>query len=126
MPHFDAFGGDEWICQICYQTKDSKTNSVWRKDITENESAGNVCPDCMRTHKNSGLIGQALRRLIGSEKPLTRFQIKCTCGESTFDANVDVDHIQIFCSICKIEFCCLEGSNLYIRFKPEELGVQPF
>lgn len=57
---------------------------------------------------------------------LTKFQIKCACGESTFDADVDNEHIRIFCSICELEFCLLEGPNLYIRFKPEEIGVEPF
>lgn len=64
MPHFDAFGGDEWICQICCGTYDSRTRSAWRKDITECDSAGNVCPGCVRQHNITGLTGERLRRSV--------------------------------------------------------------
>ena len=62
MPHFDAYGGDEWVCQVCLEIKDSRTKSFWRTDITENESAGNVCTSCLRAHEQTGLKGSQLRQ----------------------------------------------------------------
>jgi rubrerythrin len=47
MPHFDAYGGDEWICQVCGRVQDSRVESVWRPDITGHKGAGNVCPKCL-------------------------------------------------------------------------------
>jgi rubrerythrin len=51
MPHFDEYGGDTWICQVCGKIKNSLVPSVWRPDITGHKSAGNVCPDCLRIYE---------------------------------------------------------------------------
>ncbi len=63
MPHFDEFGGDEWVCQICGKIQNSRVIPVWRTDVTGHESAGNVCPKCMELHERSGLTSGNLREL---------------------------------------------------------------
>lgn len=50
MPHFDEFGDDEWICQVCGKVLNSKIKSEWREDITGIKGAGNTCPDCVKKH----------------------------------------------------------------------------
>lgn len=45
MPHFDEYGGDEWICQICTNVFNSKVESTWMR-IPGREFEGNVCPTC--------------------------------------------------------------------------------
>lgn len=52
MPHFDEFGGDMWMCQVCGKEQNSRVQSTWRPDITGSESAGNVCPVCLKHHEN--------------------------------------------------------------------------
>jgi hypothetical protein len=51
MPHFDEFGGDEWICQAPNhkgnRVQNSRVDSEWRPDITGLPGAGNVCPVCL-------------------------------------------------------------------------------
>jgi hypothetical protein len=64
MPHFDEYGGDEWICQICGKIQNSQVQSEWSLDITQNESAGNICPRCKKVHDQTGLKGEALRKAI--------------------------------------------------------------
>lgn len=61
MPHFDEFGGDSWICQICAQTQNSRAPYAWRPDITGNKSAGAVCAACIRLHGETGFTGDLLR-----------------------------------------------------------------
>ena len=51
MPHFDEYGGDQWICQKCGGIFDSRDKSEWRPDITGCISAGNVCPCCVAAYK---------------------------------------------------------------------------
>jgi len=60
MPNFCECGADTYICQKCGRILCSKDYpSTWRPDITEHESAGNVCPSCLRggvKEKEEGLI----------------------------------------------------------------------
>lgn len=53
MPHFDQYGGDEWICQAPNHSgnriQNSRVVSTWRPDITGHLNAGNTCPPCVRT-----------------------------------------------------------------------------
>lgn len=64
MPHFDEYGGDEWICQICGRVHDSTVKSVWNSKATGNVTAGNVCPRCMRAFDETGLTGDRLREYV--------------------------------------------------------------
>lgn len=64
MPHFDQYGNETWICQICGRIKPSSEISDWRPEVTENRSAGNVCLPCLETHQASRLTGQALRARV--------------------------------------------------------------
>ena len=65
MPHFDEDGYDTWICQICAKVYSSgKVNSEWRTDITGNEHAGNVCPNCIEAHKDTKRVGERLRAAV--------------------------------------------------------------
>jgi hypothetical protein len=81
MPHFDQYGGDEWICQVCGRVQSSRVGFGWRPDITNNTSAGNVCPTCLKRYterqaatpislaehcrrESGGLTGTALNRYI--------------------------------------------------------------
>ncbi len=52
MPWFSqCCGADEYICQKCGKIFCSRCHpSQWRKDITRNLSAGNVCPSCVEKH----------------------------------------------------------------------------
>ncbi len=63
-PHFDEHGGDEWICQICGQIKNSRVKSEWRPDITGSKQAGNVCPECLKAHEQTKKTGEELRQYI--------------------------------------------------------------
>jgi hypothetical protein len=48
-PEFCNCGADMYICQVCHKDSCSKDSpSEWRPDITGNESAGNVCPECVK------------------------------------------------------------------------------
>lgn len=56
MPHFcskcsaKGITSDEYICQVCGSIKCSvEEPSEWRPDLTGKESAGNICPVCLRT-----------------------------------------------------------------------------
>src|SRR5215831_163050 len=59
MPHFDEFGGDEWVCQAPNhrgnRVQNSRVNSEWRPDITGIEGAGNVCPACLQEFNRKAL-----------------------------------------------------------------------
>lgn len=51
MPTFGPNGRDEFICQKCARVLESTDlYPQWRPDITGNESAGNVCMQCIRQH----------------------------------------------------------------------------
>jgi len=53
MPHFCKCGADTYICQKCGKVFCSKDYPPeWRADITENKSAGNVCPECVTDFEN--------------------------------------------------------------------------
>jgi hypothetical protein len=51
MPHFDEWGGDEWMCQGPNhrgpRVQNSRVESQWRPDITGHKGAGNCCPACV-------------------------------------------------------------------------------
>lgn len=55
MPHFDEYGGDEWICQAPNhkggRIQNSRVKSEWRPDITGLPGAGNCCPPCVRAYQ---------------------------------------------------------------------------
>lgn len=52
MPHFTSEGNDTYICQVCGQVFDCvHCPPVWRTDITGHESAGNVCPSCLKKNE---------------------------------------------------------------------------
>jgi len=56
MPHFSSccFGADEYVCYVCKYIKCSKCHpSTWRPDITGHESAGNVCPKCLKKYEEA-------------------------------------------------------------------------
>jgi hypothetical protein len=50
MPHFsNCCGKDEYVCQKCGKILCSECHpSEWRPDITGHQSAGNVCPECLK------------------------------------------------------------------------------
>lgn len=50
MPHFcECCGADEYLCQRCGRVRCSLHKpSQWRVDITDCDSAGNVCPECVK------------------------------------------------------------------------------
>jgi len=48
MPHFDDSGIGTWICQVCTTIYNDLIESQWRPDITGLDSAGNVCPQCLK------------------------------------------------------------------------------
>ena len=52
MPHFcDWCGAETYICQKCRKIFCSEDHPPkWRPDITGNESAGNVCPMCLKRY----------------------------------------------------------------------------
>ncbi len=51
MPFFSDSGADTWLCQKCYEVFASdEVMSEWRPDITGNDSAANVCPDCVEKY----------------------------------------------------------------------------
>jgi hypothetical protein len=60
MPHFDAKGGDQWMCQgpnhKGNRIQDSDVESQWRPDITGHESAGNCCPTCVTEHDSKQVL----------------------------------------------------------------------
>lgn len=82
MPHFDEFGGDEWICQTCTKIFNSKVESTWIDKAEGGLKHGNACPDCVVAHdlqsleegptslreycqeESGGLTGVALDRYI--------------------------------------------------------------
>lgn len=47
MPHFDEYGGDEWICQTCARVFNSRVESIWVKEATASLRRGNACPSCV-------------------------------------------------------------------------------
>jgi hypothetical protein len=47
MPHFDEYGGDLWICQICTKTFNSRVESTWLDPIPGRAFSGNACPSCI-------------------------------------------------------------------------------
>ena len=52
MPRFSETGADMYICQVCGRDLDGEKHpSQWRTDITGRESAGNVCPSCVRAYE---------------------------------------------------------------------------
>ena len=56
MPTFGATGADMYICQVCgYDLDSGQLPPVWRPDITGMQSAGNVCPACLKKHEGKGL-----------------------------------------------------------------------
>ena len=50
MPTFsNCCGRDEYVCQKCTRILCSKCHPPeWRPDITGHQSAGNVCPECLK------------------------------------------------------------------------------
>lgn len=51
MPHFNALGHEEVICQAGAHIVDGQTTKTeWRPDITGNQSAGLVCKACADAH----------------------------------------------------------------------------
>lgn len=65
MVAFCECGADMYICQMCGKDLCSKDYpSEWRPDITENESAGNVCPSCVKAAlKRPGRITRHFRTI---------------------------------------------------------------
>jgi hypothetical protein len=76
MPHFSPTGHDMCLCQICHRDVDTGAEKMeWRKDVTANQSAGNVCPPCMLAHASTGKVGDALREHVrggGSNRSAAR------------------------------------------------------
>lgn len=64
MPHFDEWGGDEWICQAPNhrgnRVQNSRVKSEWRPDITGHKSAGNCCPSCVKAFDRSRPLLKAI------------------------------------------------------------------
>jgi len=57
MPRFCECGSDMYICQKCGRDLCStKFPPEWRPDITKNEHAGNVCPQCIANSPEEGHI----------------------------------------------------------------------
>lgn len=81
MPHFTEDGREEWICQACGGIYDDRTPSEWRPDITGNEHASNVCPQCVkeyaRLHPQSGK--EKSHSIDCDYDPLAR-RFLCDCG----------------------------------------------
>jgi len=48
MPHFDANGNEEWVCQ--------KGGHICTGDSTWVKGLGNVCPTCMGKEPGNGLL----------------------------------------------------------------------
>lgn len=76
MPHFSANGNDTYICQKCARILDSVDYpSEWRPDITGHQSAGNVCPSCVRAFQQEGNQHlsnlQRLSSLEPQERPMS-------------------------------------------------------
>jgi hypothetical protein len=67
-PHFDEYGGDEWICQICGKIQNSRVPCEWRPDITELKAAGNVCPICLKAQATLKLTGASLRAALARKR----------------------------------------------------------
>ena len=64
MPHFDEDGNDTWICQICGQIQKHNASYTWAPEITGHTSAGATCGKCVEVHKETQLIGDALRARV--------------------------------------------------------------
>ncbi len=60
MPHFSqCCGTDEYVCQKCGAVKcGNHEPSSWMSGITENEHAGNICPDCLEKNTDWKMIAK--------------------------------------------------------------------
>src|SRR5438105_1982930 len=50
MPHFDEYGGDQWMCQgpnhKGNRVQNSRVNSTWFTPVPGRQFGGNLCPSC--------------------------------------------------------------------------------
>lgn len=80
MPHFDEFGGDEWVCQAPghrgNRIQNSRVKSEWRPDITGNQSAGNCCPTCVAGFGKDKMTHSDYRLATASDRNEKRFDKK--------------------------------------------------